>query len=167
MKALITEAKNRKIATSLAVFKPKEIQDFVIESCNRVWSKKKLDSLQQMNIFEKVGTGKPQVVRKLPYKFSYRFIDENDQQATIMIEDWEIGQLYWNCLARHEGDELKACEDVRQKYLVDFARTKDLYLFLGTAQKFQLVAPNPFLIIGTFHPKFPAPTKSESQLKMF
>ena len=36
---------------------------------------------------------------------------------------------YWNCLARHEGDETKACEDVKLKYLDDFARTKDLHLF--------------------------------------
>ncbi len=99
---LIAGARDKKIATSLAVFKPKKIQDFIIEPCKREWSKKKLDSLQQMNIFEKVDAGKPQVVRKLPYKFSYRFTDEDDQQATLMIEDWELGQLYWNCLARHE-----------------------------------------------------------------
>lgn len=164
---LIAGAKDKKIATSLAVFKPKEIQDFIIEPCKRVWSKKKLDSLQQMNIFEKVDAGKPQVVRKLPYKFSYRFTDEVDQQATLMIEDWELGQLYWNCIARHEGNEIKACADVKKKYLDDFARTKDLYLFLGTTQKFQFVGHNPFLIIGTFYPKFPVARTSESQLRMF
>jgi hypothetical protein len=69
-----------------------------------------------------------------------------------MIEDWEIGELYWNCLKRH-GDEKVACEKVRYKYFDDFAKTKDLHLFLGTAKTFQLRSPNPFLVIGTFHPK--------------
>jgi len=70
-----------------------------------------------------------------------------------MIEDWEIGALYWNSLKRNEGDERKACLDVRKKYFDDFAKTKDLHLFLGTTREFHLIAPNPFVIIGTFHPK--------------
>jgi len=46
-----------------------------------------------------------------------------------MIEDWEIGQLYWNCLARQEGNESKAVEDVKKKYFDDFAKIKGLNLF--------------------------------------
>ncbi len=71
----------------------------------------------------------------------------------MMIEDWETGQLYWNCLARHEGNEAKAIEDVRKKYFDDFAKTKDLHFFLGTSQVHHHVSHNPFMIIGTFHPK--------------
>ncbi len=70
-----------------------------------------------------------------------------------MIEDWEIGQLYWNCLEKHQGDESKAVQDVKNKYFEDFAKTKDLYLFLGTSQLHHYVSLNPFMIIGTFHPK--------------
>jgi hypothetical protein len=164
---LIAEAKDRTIATSLAVFKPKEIQDLIIEPCEREWSQEKLDSLRQMNIFEKVEAGKPQVIRKLPYKFSYRFTDEDNRQATLMIEDWELGQLYWNCLGRNEGNETRACGDVRRKYLDEFVKSKDLYLFLGTSQQYHFVGPNPFMIIGIFYPKFPAGTKPVAQLKMF
>lgn len=153
--SLIAEAKDKTIYTSLAVFKPKEILDVLIEPSEREWSKEKLATLQQLNIFESGLADKPQVIRKLPYKFSYVFIDENDRKATLMIEDWELGQLYWNCLRRHEGHdaETKACDDVRKKYLDDFAITKDLYLFPGTSQQFHLVGPNPFMVIGTFHPK--------------
>lgn len=71
----------------------------------------------------------------------------------MMIEDWEIGQLFWNCLKRHEGNEAQACADVRKKYFDDLAKTKDLHLFLGTTREFHLIAPNPFIIVGTFHPK--------------
>lgn len=69
-----------------------------------------------------------------------------------MIEDWETGQLYWNCLKKHEGNEQKACKDVRKRYFDDFSKTKDLYFYLGTLREFHLIAPNPFVIIGTFHP---------------
>ena len=37
------------------------------------------------------------LTKKFPYKFSYKFIDDTDKERTLMIEDWEIGQLYWNC----------------------------------------------------------------------
>ncbi len=150
---LITESKDKNICTSLAVFKPTKILDFKVESVDREWSKEKLASLQQLNIFEVTPSGKREVVRKLPYKFSYRLTDNQGKESTMMIEDWEIGQLYWNCLARHEGNEARAVEDVRKKYMDNFACTKDLHLFLGTTQKHHYVSHNPFIIIGTFHPK--------------
>ena len=42
---------------------------------------------------------------------------------------------------------------LKRKYLDDFAKTKDLYFYLGTTKLHHLSAPNPFIIIGTFHPK--------------
>ncbi len=150
---LIAEAKNRNIATSLAVFKPKEVTDFKIESVKRKWEQKKLVKLSQMNLFDSTKEASLQVVKKLPYKFSYTFLDTAGKTSTLMIEDWEIGQLYWNCLARHNGDEKLACQDVKKKYFEDFAKTKDIHLFLGTTKLYHFRAPNPFVIIGTFHPK--------------
>jgi hypothetical protein len=154
---LIKEAKTEGVCTSLAVFKPKAIQKFKIEPVAREWDAKKLAQLEakanQLNLF--VDSQNPfKVVDKLPYKFSYEFIDDEGTPSTLMIEDWEIGQLYWNCLRTHDGNEVKACEDVKKKYYDDFALTKDLYLFLGTTREFHFMAPNPFIIIGTFHPKF-------------
>jgi hypothetical protein len=153
---LIAEAKDETKYTSLAVFNPKEILDFTIEKAEREWDKKKLAKLkanaQQLNLF-KNSENPFEVVQKLPFKFSFKFIDENDRESTLMIEDWEIGALFWNSLKRHEGDEAKACADVKAKYFEDFAKTKDLYFFLGTTREFHLIAPNPFVIIGTFHPK--------------
>ena len=156
---LIAEAKDRKICTSLAVFKPSEILDVKIKPCEREWSKEKLATLQQLSIFDSVKTDKPQVVKKLPYEFSYIFKDNEGKQSTLMIEDWELGLLYWNCRKKYEGHdaETRACADVKYKYLNDFAKTKDIHLYLGTTQTFHLRSPNPFLVIGTFHPKFPKP----------
>ena len=73
-------------------------------------------------------------------------------------------------LVKYDGydRETKACEDVRKKYWDDFTLTKDLYLFLGTVYESHAKNyPNPFVIIGTFHPTFPKPVKEEPQLKLF
>lgn len=69
-----------------------------------------------------------------------------------MIEDWEIGMLYWNCLRQHGGDEQRTVIDVKKKYIDDFTNTKDIHLFLGTTLQYDRLAPNPFIIIGVFAP---------------
>jgi hypothetical protein len=153
LKPLFAEAKDKDIGTSLAVFKPTKILKLEIKEVEREWSKKKLEQMNQLNLFGSENAGKFEVVKKLPYKFSYKLIDEEGTESTMMIEDWEIGQLYWNSLRRHKGNEELACQDVRKKYIDNFAKTKDLYLFLGTTKLHHNTAPNPFVIIGTFHPK--------------
>jgi len=149
MSALISEAKTKGLYTSLAVFKPAEIIDFVCKPVEKEWSEKQKATLEQERLFDKKSTH--EIVKKLPYKFSYTFCDVNGNESTLMNEDWEIGALFWNCLEKNRGDEHAACKDVRNKYWDDFAKTKDLYFFLGTTKLNQLRAPNPFIIIGTFH----------------
>lgn len=150
---LISEAKNKEICTSLAVFKPTKILDFIWEEVEREWPAEKLAQFRQLNIFQQVADKKYELVKKLPYKFSFKFEDDQGKQSTTMIEDWETGELFWNCLKRCDGNEQKACIDVRKKYFDDFSKTKDLYFFLGTSQVHHFIGKNPFLIIGTFHPK--------------
>ncbi len=164
MQQLISDAQNKEIRTSLAVFKPTKIIDFTIEEVEREWNKRKLELLTQKRSSDLFATEELKlfkVVNKLPYKFSYVFQDCNGKQSKLMIEDWEIGQLYWNCLSRWNGNEAKAVEDVKKKYFNDFAKTKDLYFFLGTSQRHHYTGKNPFMIIGTFHPKI------ENQLSLF
>ena len=161
---LISEAKNKEIMTSLAIFKPTEIIDFTAEPVEREWDKKKLEKLKQerSNLFaQEEEEDLFEVVKKLPYKFSYILKDCNGRQSKMMIEDWEIGQSYWNCLSQQEGNEMEAIKNVKSKYFDDFAKSKDLYLFLGTSQVHHFTGKNPFMIIGTFHPKI------ESQLRLF
>lgn len=157
MSELIAEAKNQEIGTSLAVFKPQEVLDFVWEPCEREWDKKKLDAVianqAQLNLFDEKGTKDIfRIVKKLPYEFSYIFTSEDGKERKLMIEDWELGMLYWNCLDKANGDESVACQKVKEKYFDEMAKKKDLYFFLGTTKKFHNVAPNPFIIIGTFYP---------------
>jgi hypothetical protein len=164
---LIAEAKDPNRRTSLATFKPAQVLDFYAEETEREWDREKLKKIKaardQMNLFsdEENLEEEFKIVKKLPYKFKYVFTDSTGKKRKLMIEDWEIGQLYWNCLRRHEGDEQKAIDDVRRKYFDDFAKEKDLYLFLGTTLRYHNVSRNPFIIVGTFYPK------KDTQLKLF
>lgn len=151
LNSLIAQANNNEL--SLAIFKPKQITDLLVEEADREWDEKKLSALnasQKQKSFLDEMKEEFKVMPKLPYKFSYRFEDDEGTVSTLMIEDWEIGQLYWNCVKK--SGEKTAVEKVRQKYMDDFAKTKDLYIFLGTTRLFHGWAKNPFVIIGTFHP---------------
>lgn len=152
--AKLIEAANQKNELSLATFKPAEITNFKIEAQPSEWDQTKLDKLQaQANQAEMFSEWEPknltQIVRKLPWKFSYELVDATGRKSTMMIEDWEIGALYWNCLRNSTPEE--AVAKVRQMYFENF-RQKDLYLFLGTTREWHGRGKNPFVVIGTFHP---------------
>jgi hypothetical protein len=158
METIIKEAKENN-SHSLCVFKPAKINDFIIEPSEREWPKNILeiveDQKRQGDLFsdkekdEILSTYK--IVKKLPYKFSYKFADINSRESTMMIEDWEIGQLYWNSLRSCNGNEKRAIYKVKQKYLDEFSK-KDIYLYLGTTRQFHSIAKNPFVVVGVFYP---------------
>lgn len=151
MELLIEESKAPK-NTSLAVFKPTGPVKLVYEETTREWKDEWKDLRKQLDLF---ATDKaPEIlIQKLPYKFSYAFTDETGKIRTLMIEDWEIGALYWNCLKAAEGNETIALKKVKQMYEDEFNK-KDLYFFLGTTKEWHLRrANNPFVIIGVFYPK--------------
>jgi len=161
LQTLINEAKSS-ANTSLAVFKPTKILDFVIEPDDREWDSKKLEKLQsqsqQMHLFKTVEEIKEEfsVVRKVPYKFSYLFEDDSGRQSKMMVEDWEIGMLYLHCLWRANNDENIATQKVKDKYLDSFSKS-DLYFFLGTTKQYHKIAPNPFIIVGVYYPPMSSP----------
>ena len=156
----LIESSQAPINTSLAVFKPTKIIKFSWSETEREWKDTWKAIRQQGSLFEDVD---PEIkIKKLPYKFYYHFEDENGKVSKMMIEDWEIGQLYWNCFDKANGDEKMALQKVKEKYDDDFLKNKDIHLFLGTTKQFhQKRAKNPFVIIGVFYPK------KESQLSLF
>jgi len=159
---LIDEAKNGSFK-SLATFKPTNVLDFIITETEREWDKEKLASLNQGDLFEPWEQNIIEVVNKLPYTFHYVFEDDDGRVSKLMIEDWEVGALYWNCL-RRSGSEADALDKVREKYFDEFVNNRDLYFFLGTQHKHHVMnARNPFVIIGAFPPTKP---KQTNQLKM-
>ncbi len=157
MSVLIEKAKNKSDYTSLAILKPTKVLDFIYEPCEREWDKAKLDAIEanklQSKLFDDSAAKLFKVAKKLPYKFSYRFTSDDGKTRTLMIEDWELGELYWNCLSKANGDEAIACQKVKEKYFNDFTKKRDLYFFLGTTlTNHAKNARNPFIIIGTFYP---------------
>ncbi|MDW7655771.1 MAG: hypothetical protein SCM11_01215 [Bacillota bacterium] len=165
LQELIDKAKSDK--TSLAIFRPMKVLDFLSEEVERDWDQNKLTILkrlsQQLNLFQTPEEifEEFKVVPKVPYKFSYIFEDDSGKQSTMMIEDWEIGMLYFNCLKKAKGDEGVAISKVKEKYF-DYFNTRDLHFFLGTTKQFHNVAPNPFIIIGVFYPPMPLPNRQIS-----
>jgi hypothetical protein len=151
-KEIESQAKDKSIGTSLAVFKPTKIINFSWTSWGAEWDKKKLDKLNQLKLFET----KHEIIRKLPYKFVYEFEDESGDTRRMLIEDWEVGALFWKCLKRKCGDETLALQDVKKKFYEEFPRTKDIYFFLGTTMLHHF-KPRPFIIIGLFYPSKESP----------
>lgn len=167
MQELISKAKTEKI--SLAVFKPTKIHDFIYKEVDREWDKGKLSILKglskQMNFFQTPEeiADEFKTVRKVPYEFSYVFEDDSGHKSTLMIEDWELGMLYFNCLQNANEVESVALSKVKDKFLTYF-NTRDLYFFLGTTKQYHNVARNPFIIIGVFYPPI---LQEDNQIRLF
>lgn len=161
---IILEAKTKSV--SLGIFKPSKILDFVIEDSKTDWNPNTLQIIKnkrnQLHLFKSEDelNREFEIVRKIPYKFSYKFSDDEGRKSTMMISDWEIGMLYLNCLTAANNNEKEALKKVKEKYLDSFL-SKDLFFFLGTTKKFHNVSPNPFIIIGVFYPP-----KKEEDLQM-
>ena len=67
----------------------------------------------------------------------------------MMIEDWEIGALYWRCIDGG-ASPAEACEKVRLKFLEQLcASDRDTHFYVGTI----LAHPKTWVIIGVFYPK--------------
>lgn len=146
---------------SLATFKPTTVKDLVWEEDAAEWKDEWKDLRKQGDLFS--GDKEPEIlIPKLPYKFYYRFTDETGKKRRLMIEDWEIGALYFKCLRDSEGNVAQALEKVKDQYERNFINNKDLYFFLGTTKQWHMRrGNNPFVIIGVFYPK------KESQISLF
>jgi len=146
---------------SLATFKPSKIERLEIEEDTPVWKDEWIELRKQGDLFS-LGSNPEELIPKLPYKFYYRFTDSTGKSRRLMIEDWEIGQLYWKCLKGAGGNKDVALEKIREQYEKSFINKKDIYFFLGTTlQWHRRRAHNPFVIIGIFYPK------KDRQLSLF
>ncbi len=154
--------------TSLATFKPTKITDFVIEQDEREWKDKwKAQFVQyQLNFDNPEEAILRSIPDKMPYRFSYRFVDDERRESTLMIEDWEIVQLYWNSLKNSDSkSEVEACKKVKMKYFDTFTTKHDIYLFLGSQRTMHIQrARNPFVIIGVFYPLKDLANKNQLEL---
>lgn len=159
--ATLIAASQKPKNVSLATFKPAKIIGLEWEKVSSEWKDEWKDLRKQGGLFS--GGNNPEIlIPKLPYKFFYKFTDETEKVRRLMIEDWEIGALYFNCLRASEGNQAVALEKVKEQYEGNFIANKDVYFFLGTTKEWHTRrSRNPFVIIGVFYPKI------ELQTSMF
>lgn len=152
---------------SLGIIKPESILKYYYEKDKREWGDKQQGILDQLDLFEI-----PSDLEKIPYKFGYEFIENNQVKHKYSISDWEISELYRKCRDRSKKDtleerEAEALEKVREKLEVDFLNKKDLYFIVGNLKDHRQT----FMIIGLFYPPIPKksdqPNQNYSQLKLF
>jgi hypothetical protein len=137
--------------TSLGVFKPRKVADLVISGDTDRWKPAFEAALRQNRLWENRKASR-EPPRKVPYKFQYQF-ECDDERCTrkhqMMIEDWEVGALYWKCI---DGGATppEAAAKVKQKFLDQLCGPdRDTHFFVGTV----LAHPKSWVVIGVFWPK--------------
>ncbi|MDN3593461.1 hypothetical protein [Zunongwangia endophytica] len=157
---LILECREPKYK-SLATFKPTEIIGIEFQKDDPEWKNEWKELRKQGDLFSQ--DKKPEIlIPKLPFKFYYKFKDVTGKIRRLMIEDWEIGALYWKSLSFYEGNVSLALDAVKNKYETEFIKKNDIYFFVGTTKQWHMrKAHNPFVIIGVFYPL------KENQLSLF
>ncbi len=139
---------------SLITFKPSKITDFVVEDDEKDWKDEWKEIRKQTDLFAEIESDPEKLIPKVPYKFYYVFEDDEGVSSKLMIEDWEIFQLYFNCLRDNNNSQEIAIQKVKEKYFDVFTKENDIYLFLGTTMQWhRRRSNNPFVIIGVFYPK--------------
>lgn len=130
--------------TSLGVVRPARMLDLKIEEAEREWKPEWQNVLQQLRLFGP----QPKPLKKLPFKFSYVFeCGDSAKPHNAMIEDWELGVLYLK-EADRLGDERKAAESVRNKFLNEVcAPDRETHFFMGTVFPY-----NTWVVLGVFWP---------------
>jgi hypothetical protein len=133
---------------SLGIVRPTRVLDLKVEPANSEWKSEWQALFDQLTLFGPVQ--KP--LRKIPYKFSYVFeCADSHKLHNAMIEDWELGVLWLNEVARL-GDEYQAALSVRRKFLDELCNeSKDTLFFMGTVFPY-----NTWVVLGVFWPPKPA-----------
>ncbi len=139
--------------TSIGIIKPKSgsvnFKITPIDSC-RPWEKDLILGKQRtlVGLYQSP-------LEKIPYKFSYVFKCDDPEcniQHDLMIEDWEICELYRK-MKHQSNNEQYALDQVTKKYKDYFIAKCDIHLVLGTESKW-----NKWLVIGVFYPQKQAQT---------
>jgi hypothetical protein len=147
--------------TSLGIFRPKEILDLVVKQDEADWKPGFKAALMQQRLWENRRASK-EPPRKIPFKFQYKFScdDSRCKSHQIMIEDWEVGALYWRCVDGGATPR-EASTMVKQKFLGELCeRNRDTHFYVGTI----LAHPRTWVIIGVYWPKKATVTSKQGLL---
>jgi hypothetical protein len=155
-------AKQEQDKTSLGIFRPKEVFDLVVSPDDADWKAGFKAALMQQRLWENRKASK-EPPRKVPFKFQYKFACDDPRcknSHQMMIEDWEVGALYWRCVDGG-ATPAEACRLVKEKFLGQIcASDRDTHFYVGTV----LAHPKSWVIIGVYWPK---KTVAPAQDKLF
>ena len=132
--------------TSLGVFKPGSVEDFLIEPESSDWDPAKQALIDQPSLLFPTKAG----LEKIPFRFRYRYTCSTAgcRGHSQSIVDWELSQAYrlWSKQYGPKG----VIDALRQKWLTEMcAPERDTYFFAGN----QHMHPEAFLVLGVFWPK--------------
>ncbi|HSW45372.1 MAG TPA: hypothetical protein VLM89_07360, partial [Phycisphaerae bacterium] len=135
--------------TSLGIFRPKVVHDLIITPDDPEWKAGFKAELAQARLWDdrKASREPP---RKVPFKFQYRFEcdDHRCKSHRMMIEDWEVGALYWKLVDKGKSPQ-EAADQVKARFLHQLCgKDKDARFYVGTI----LAHPKTWLVIGVFYP---------------
>jgi hypothetical protein len=136
--------------TSLGIIRPRNVSDLVVKPDLSEWKASFLAALRQARLWEE-RTKTLEPPRKMPFKFQYRFEcdDSRCRGHETMIEDWEVGALYWRLVDGGATPD-EAAAKVRHKFLDELCGAdRDTHFFVGTI----LAHPKSWVVIGVFYPK--------------
>lgn len=141
-----------KDGTSLGIFRPKNVR-LTMSDDDPDWKPSFKAALRQARLWE-TRTASKDPPRKVPFKFQYQFEcdDPRCRGHQMMIEDWEVGALFWR-LVDQRYSHRDAAEKVRDKFLGELCGPdKDTHFFVGTI----LAHPKNWVVVGVFYPKIKA-----------
>lgn len=131
--------------TSLGLFRPKTVQDFILEAAP-VRSPGHTAIAAQGDLFNQDRKR----LEALPYRFMYRFRCHEPacRGHRMGLLDWEVGASYLQWRRRYTAPgELE--QKIRQKWLTEMtAPAKDLHFFTGNIHQH----PGSFVLLGAFYP---------------
>lgn len=157
-------ARQKSDGVSLGVFRPKVVRDIVVTPDDPEWKQGFINALRQARLWDdrKASREPP---RKVPFKFQYRFECDDDRcsgRHKMMIEDWEVGALFWRLVDQGKTHE-EAAEGVKHKFFNELAGPeKDTHFFVGT-----VLGHGTWVVIGVFWPAKPRTSKSPQQPGLF
>lgn len=139
------ETRRQEEGWTLGFFRPLSYELEIKEADNIEWTDEEKEKLLQDNLFDLGITKKRIPLRKVPFDFHYRYIDEIGHEHRHKITDWEACALFWNC-QRNYGNNW---EKYFRSRLQDYFSTKcDLIFMMGTMHRF----PDKWLIVGLVYP---------------
>ena len=147
---LIHEARDTKISTSLATFKPKRIIGFSVEQNSTLRNQRQEIKIMKEQLPKEQAK---RLVQAVPFKFYYSFIDQLGKRSKLQILDWELYQLCRKLIRIYGENRKRIASLLREKYFEKMTKNCDIYLLLGTNKYWHIRrSNNPFMIIGVFYP---------------